>query len=495
MGALGLALGLVVWGARLAVVGRYGSDLPQADQWDAEGLHLIVAQSQGGLSLGSFFAPHNEHIILWTRLLALLELKGNGLWDARLGCVVNAALHAVAAGLLWRWLVRWVVPDAPAGAWIAVALAVALPFSSHNILASFHSQQAFMAGFSLLAFALLPVAAPASSAWWGGVGCLVAALFSMGAGLLAAVAVGTVAAVHALASHTLRRVWPTLAACLAVCLLGWELRVEVPAHAGYAAASAADFAGALLRQVIWPVHRFGLGVFAVLPMAAAWAAWLWLAGQVCRRRGGKGELALLAAGLWVWLQMAAAAWARGAGAPAPPSRYLDTLVIGAGVAMAAWYVARTRPASGVALPRWLDWVGRAGLAVLLAGLATEAVVSVGWQLPERHASYQRGETAVREYLAGGNPASLRTDDIPYPDPVTLRARLDEPAIRQVLPPSLRPPLPPADAPGSVIAAALAQHGLLVLLAGVLLALGVVVRRAGSTQNSTLSRAAGHSPKP
>lgn len=93
---LGLALFLIVLGAKLWLVQQAGSDLPFRDQWDAEG-NLLVHYCNHQLSIREFFQPHNEHRILWTRLLALSLLALNRQWDARLEMTANAVLHSLAA--------------------------------------------------------------------------------------------------------------------------------------------------------------------------------------------------------------------------------------------------------------------------------------------------------------------------------------------------------------------------------------------------------------
>jgi len=50
-------IGIVV-GARWAVVDRYGSDLPNWDQWDAEGLHLLEPWFAHRLTLAELVRPN-----------------------------------------------------------------------------------------------------------------------------------------------------------------------------------------------------------------------------------------------------------------------------------------------------------------------------------------------------------------------------------------------------------------------------------------------------
>ena len=89
-----------VLGARWAIVDRYTIDLPEWDQWDAEGTMLLAPWYQGHLTFGALFIPHNEHRVVLTKLVNLGLTAANGQWDQRLEAAVNAALPGlIAAGL------------------------------------------------------------------------------------------------------------------------------------------------------------------------------------------------------------------------------------------------------------------------------------------------------------------------------------------------------------------------------------------------------------
>lgn len=61
---------LTVLGARWSVVAVYSMDVPEWDQWDAEGLHLLVPWFRDRL-VPALFTPHNEHYVVLTKLLNL----------------------------------------------------------------------------------------------------------------------------------------------------------------------------------------------------------------------------------------------------------------------------------------------------------------------------------------------------------------------------------------------------------------------------------------
>src|SRR5580693_913725 len=74
------ALFVIVLGAKLWVVQLYGSPLPLWDQW-YEARSFFVPFVEGHLTVADFFAPANEHRILFTRLLDLGVICLNGRWE------------------------------------------------------------------------------------------------------------------------------------------------------------------------------------------------------------------------------------------------------------------------------------------------------------------------------------------------------------------------------------------------------------------------------
>lgn len=432
---LALALFGVVVGLKFDVVHRFGSDMPIWDQWDAEGATIFVPWAHGELTIAHFFRPHNEHRIALTRLLALTELVANGQWDARLQCMVNAGLHALFGVVLFFFGRRLLGAPWSGGILLLLAALIGLPISWENLLSGFHSQQYFLLLFSFGVIALLTEAPPWSLRWWAGVAAGILALFSMASGLLAAVA--AVLAVGARAAHerhSWRRQWPTTAIGTLLIIAGAMLLVHHPGHERLMARDIGEFSRYVLHSLEWP-------------FASTWAApllWAPLAATAFRlaRRPADEESAqvivLVALGGWVLAQIAASAYARGADGGFPASRYVDTLAFGLFVngLAACWLYVRTsgvwRLVAGVCL---LGWVG-------VSGYGVERLVHTNYvqELPTTHAYYARCTVNVRAYLATGDPSHLRGDDFPYPNAVSFRDRLDEPALRAIFPMSIRFPL-------------------------------------------------------
>src|SRR4051812_47575379 len=91
---------LVVLGAKLWLIGHYGSAIPFWDQWDSEGLLLYKPYLTGTLSPSGLIEHHNEHRILFTRLFGLGLLQLSGEWNALLDMIVDALAHTATLGLL-----------------------------------------------------------------------------------------------------------------------------------------------------------------------------------------------------------------------------------------------------------------------------------------------------------------------------------------------------------------------------------------------------------
>lgn len=441
LGAAGLMIALffLVLGTKFMVIDRYGSDLPEWDQWDAEGLHTLLPWKQGKLAVADLFRPHNEHRIVLTKVLGLLEVAVNGQWDSRLQCVVNSVLHALlavgffAAGqsmLPGRWHAPW---------FLFLAALFGLPLAWQNVIAGFHSQQYFLLGFSVLALWLLPFHPPHTAKWWIGLAAALLAFFSMGSGFLAASAVLVVLVLDLLYRHrSWEQVRPTLVAGLTITALGWFTRVTVDYHDSLKAKSVGDFLIYTINNLRWPARDSGW--FALL----LWTPWLAVTLRYLFRALGANERApmrLAAIGGWVLLQVLASAYARGAGAGEPASRYMDTLALGLvvnGFAL-AWLCAYVSLSTFVTLTRTalaLAWISVAALGLYQLNRANFVNELDGWV----GAYHDEGEWRTRAYLATGRRSFLESDKIPYPGAGAYIERINHSELRAILPVSVRPPL-------------------------------------------------------
>ena len=476
---------LLIVGAKWATFERFGSPMPDWDQWDAEGSELFIPWFEGDRFLAHLFHPHNEHRVVLTKLQNLALGLLNGQWDSRLEAVTNAMLHAaLGAGFWWcacGWIARgpgvspvingrsprpktgWQPVLLAAALFVVTAALFALPVAWQNVLGGFHSQQYWLLAVSFIAIAVLPFARSWSPAWWlGALGALLA-LGSMGSGLLtAAVVLGVVAWRLMRRETTLPQVWPTLAVAASLLLVGLLTRVEFPGHQDLKAKTAHDFIFSIVHSLQWPLRDRDWAALVL------WAPWLVLAWRVARAdRGADTRVpqTILALGGWVLLQVFATAYARGVGADYPASRYMDTLAFGAlaNAAALAWLLQgpkeqetkRPTDIASAAVGPFVPWslgllvlLAAGWLATLASGLHETIVRNVGTEMPDAKKYYIKAEGNMRRYLGTNDRKHLPYPDIPFPDVDLLIERLGKPSLRALMPLPIRAPLPLKPAEGA-----------------------------------------------
>ena len=442
--AFAVCLFTLIVAAKWATVGKYGSPMPDWDQWDAEAGALFIPWHQGEDLLPHIVRPHNEHRVILTKLQNLTLGVANGQWDSRLEATTNALLHAAAATSLWLAAARWFAWPALAGLFLLLAGLFGLPLAWQNVLGGFHSQQYWLLGLSLAAIGLLPSRRPGSAGWWLGAFAAVAALGSMGSGLLASAAVLIVLGWRlARREETWRGAWPTLLLCAALVAAGLALRVEVEWHAHMKAKSAQDMALSLLHSLQWPWRgQHWAAVVLWLP----WALSTWRivfsprGSAVARDAGG---ILITALGGWVVLQLLATAYARGAGGDYPASRYMDTLAFGAAVnGVALTWLAREAKASPAPRRNMIPTLAAAWALTLGAGIHVFLRDIVVHELKGAREYYDKAEGHLRRYLATNVPGFLAHPDIPYPSEQGIIDYLSNPALRSMLPAPIPPPQEP-----------------------------------------------------
>jgi hypothetical protein len=432
-----LCLAAMVAGLNWDAVERFSSDIPNWDQWDAEGPHLLIPWFTHDHFVAHLFQPHNEHRVILTKLQNLAVVLAVGQWDARAQCVVNALLHAAIAVGFWllgrRWLTRrWLTPY-----FALTAVLFALPVAWQNVLGGFHSQQYWLIGLSCAAIVWVPFAKVDSVRWWLGLIATLLVMGAMGSGFFAAVVILGVVAWRRIHGQNGRGSWWLCALMLALVLIGWRTRVEVGYHDFLKARSVHDFALSILRSLAWPWRRWDwLGVVLWLPFGRL------VLDFVRRPENRRSEFAqmMIALGGWVLLQIVATALVRGAGAEYPASRYMDTLVISTLVNVLV--VGRTLAREpGSAARRRADLVIAVAWAVVFA-VGAESLIATNYMgdMPAVRRYYVGAELHLRSYLETNDPAEL-TSPIPYPESAPLVERLSHRELRELMPASVRPPLP------------------------------------------------------
>jgi hypothetical protein len=421
----------VVAAARLWVVLDYGSSLPFWDQWGGEnGLFRELFAHRLGAS--ALLAAHNEHRILWTRLLTLLTFELNSRqWDNAVEAVVNIPLYvgamAIPALVLLRSR-RGLAAASLIALWLALG---ALPYGWENALIGFQSQfYLFMGiGFATIYGAAFLEEGRATSLLL--VVGTAAGLVTIASGALTGLVVAAIVGARiAVGTMSRRRGGWIVAACLALSVLGILTTPTLSHHEGLRPRNLSELLRALRVLLSWP-----------LPSPALWLLWAPVLVAVVRAWRSRSTTAsdLFFLGLAALSVLQAGAIAAGRGATeqvSVTSRYTDCL---AGGVLASGYFALQLGGRARGLRRSAGLlVGVAWSVALLAGLAATTRYQ-RWLMEER-AYFTRTETLnVARFLAGDAQALDRQphEHIPYPDAAPLVDTLQDPANRLVLPPAVR----------------------------------------------------------
>lgn len=428
----GIGVAIVVFAARLREIELHSGSAPYLDQWRVEGQQILLPWLQGDLSISSFFAPHHEHVPVWTRILAWLQAAWLGRWDPQLQTTINAALFGGFSGLLASWLRRNSPLPAALGLTLLVVALGALPFGWENSTWGFQSHVPLALGFVFLHVTGSFHFPPFSPAWWWAQAAGVACLFTFGSMWAAPAAVA--ATVFWSSSHDRRR-WltPALIAVAGLILL-LAVRTHQPpgAAVSLAANSPQDFISALLLHLGWPVEWPGACVLLNLPA--------FLVALKLRRGGDATSIDKIVVALAVFAaaQAAAFAYARGGGYLGFVSRYGDLLSLGllangVGLARLVTGARSWRPVLGLLAIAWvgavfygLNWVSTRGHTEYFHAHSAE------WK--------SLRQDAVRQYLETrdiGTLASEPVRNLLYPDPAAVAAVLDQPGLSALLPVGLR----------------------------------------------------------
>ncbi len=469
---LGLGVVLAALGGKLALVQRYGTDQPYADQWMAEGMYFLRGPMYYPIDLAQITAQHAEHRPGLTRLWVRGLIVANaGQWDCFLELVANLLIYGAFLMVVWRWL-RGVFERFWLGLLALFMIAIfALPAAYENFLWGFQSCFLFMLLMGFLHLAGTLGAARPDLRWWFAQLAGLAGLFSVAAGTMSAATLIAMAGLELLGGRRKSWAWWTLAANVILFGLGlWLLRAAMtPSGNPLASLGAAVVRTGYLLS--WP--QIGLGWSLLLQ--APWVILLvvWWRNQDRARAALDGRV--VAVGLWAFCTAFAIAYGREITPQTIGARYYDILLLGLfanGLALAL--LARRWPD----WRRWLGWA--AGLAWLgCAGWGLWIYNRPARLVPMFEQQYQLAveqRQVTRDCLVSNDPAKLQA----FADrshrfvsfPMVLEF-LRDPKVRDVLPPSLT-----ADGrmgPLSRLARRIAAGWALVLGAGVLCLLGGLVQ--------------------
>jgi hypothetical protein len=435
-----LALGcvLVIAASRLAVIHRFGINLPYLDAWDVE-LPLLVGWRDGTLTWRTLIAAHNEHRPLLTRLWLLMWIAWDGAWEPRLLMSANAWLAAVAFTVMGFLLASGLTGWRRALVLTTVTLFAAIPLSWINLLAGLQSQFFFALLLQVLACHAATTARPLSARWWLAPPCILLAGLAVGSGPLAGGATACVLAWRHLRTRQAPAPWldrRVMLACAA--LLVPAIVIVLTSRLGHSEHAPRTLAAAVecfLRCLAWPAHVPWMAAVVYLPLA--WRMITLLRRDPARRATGF-DWFLLALGVQGLLLALAIALNRG-NRIYPAVQQFDLLIIGVWANLVI--ALRPRPTTLATWKAWLFHGSRlAWIASLLLALGG-GIRHLNEGLHLRHAQTVEMKQNLRAYLRSGDERWVIQKANPFWfDARRLRGWLDDPRIVGLIP-GLGPSLP------------------------------------------------------
>ena len=430
-----VAFFLTAVAANFWVIAKYGNATPSGDEWSAEALGLYPSYFRSHLSLGALLAPNNEHRIFTTRLLELLLIHFNGLWDPILQMMANAVIHA-AIGVAFLLVVRrHLSPIAFTGCAVLVLTVIALPYGWENTLIGFNTHFYAVLLFGLIAIRLLSRESSFSWLWLIGLACGALSFLSLASGALVFLASFLVLlAKLGCGAVTGRRDRLAAAVLLAGFGVAYAFTPTVAWLAAWRPHSPFEFLQAFFTLASWPFAGGAL-IAAIVNMPGAAVAW-----TIYRDRPPASDIRWTLLGLWLWvvLQVASIAYGRAIYVEAP--RYFDITALGVMVNFVC--AVRLAGVGNLVGLRYARYASFAWGVIVATGLWHAAE-----RLPEelRAAAAERlvQEYNVKAFLATGDfpSGSVLPDALPLPNVDGLAAILADKNVRRFLPSSLQTAMP------------------------------------------------------
>jgi hypothetical protein len=428
------AFAFILLGIKLWLISNYANATPYWDQWDAEAANLYKPYIDGSLGWDNLFAPHNEHRIFTTRLLALVLFNINKIWNPLLQMEVNAVLFIIMLVTLISLLTKVIEAKFLAALLFFSLFLFGIPYAWENTLAGFQSQFFFVILFSVVSLWCVVTQIPFSLKWWAGVGCSILAFLSMASGILALATAAFISLIFYLTG--LRKNIKQLMAFIflaALFVIGAKLTPSLDHHKALAAGSVGQFIAALGITLGWPVSENIIAAFICYSPAG-----IFLVHMIRKRPPATApEWFLAAMVVWSFAQCLLIAYGRAGAALA--SRYLDTFAIGLLVNFACLlivaknYIHKMRRLTLAGVFCWTT--------MILVSLGIHCGTDLPRWLTNKKNDNLAEQLNTRHYLASGNIQDL-TDKgpmgIPYPDPNRLAMILSWPEIRKILPGNLMP---------------------------------------------------------
>ena len=428
----------ILFGVQIWLISYNGNATPFWDQWDAEANGVYRSYLNHTLTIRQMFAPHNEHRIFTTRLLALGLLKVNHTWNPLLQMIVNAGLHVLAIFTAIYFLIR-VIGQNNLLPLLAFSLVLfGIPFGWENTLAGFQSQFYFVLLFSFTALWFLVCHEPISFGWWFGLLLAVLAFLSLASGVFVPASAALVSII--IFFSNLRRTPRQLLAIVILVSLfiaGVKLTPTLAHHAYLKASSFHQFYQAFVLACGWPVSNNFIGALICnLPI-------LLFIVIVFKKRLSARDNKWFFTAFIIWLLMQVVSIAHGRAIQALTSRYRDlyTALILANFACLLYLLNNHSN-------RWKKKViigAGVWVTIILVSLTRYSLSYLPFEIWNRHKITKIEETNTRNYLATRDINYLKDKPpfyIPYPSAEGLAAILELPGMRDILPSGINAPLRP-----------------------------------------------------
>ncbi len=430
-----LAVTLTIFGARLWFLHHFGSSVPYWDQWDGEAAGVFLPWLNDKLTFQHIWVAHNEHRIIFTKLLSLLLMVGNDRqWDPLVEMTVNAFLSTCTALFLILVLRRLFAATLQNVILFSIFLLWTLPYAWENILGGFHSCWYLFNLFTLLAIWGMLLHRHFTWQWWLGWLAGIFAYFNLATGFFALFVIFILKLYLLLIDRGARKTHlPTLLFSGLLIPLFVMLTITTPAYSVMRTTYHADFYQfwtAFGTALSWPwvIPGKWLGLLTYLPFLM-----LVVRTIKSRRLPTPGELFVLALGSWVILQAASASYAR-IGLSIPAFRYMDILALGTlANFLSLYFISTWNLPNGIRAP--VRFLSCAWTSLWILGILS--FTTTIWPIIEQ----KRLDSAeqlknTHEFLVTKDLHSLKHKVIPYPSAERLANLLSIPKLQRILPPTL-----------------------------------------------------------
>lgn len=430
------AIFLLAFGSKLWLVFAFGSDVPFWDQWNGEANLLYKPLLEHGLASVEWFSAHNEHRIAAARATSVLLLYINGQWDPLVQMVWEAlCVGAIAAAFCAIALKFSPSPRMAILLWTLAIVGIAAPYGWENTLAGFQTPFYYLI---FLSFALLylcsaenRISAKCAS---GAIAIGAILLFTLASGVLTCLSASFVMLLRVVYQRGRNiRVEGTLCAfLLALAVVGFVITPAVPQHAVLRAKSIAEWWAGFYAIMGWP---------AQIPLVK-WLPFILFGARTIRfQRISSPHLFVIGLAAFVILNTAAIALARATSVNdfLLDSRYTDIAWLGWVVNLWAVLILAFEVQH-----RYLQ-ISLTALALGYFIFSSSVLIDAGAAglngASNRERIYAVESRNVRNYVGSGDFNSLADKpllEIPFPSADLLRRQLDDPTIRSILPPGIRP---------------------------------------------------------